>query len=109
MDYVQAGHSYYTAETHIQHLGEAKLGDHLTGTLQILSADDKRIHIFVRILRGAECVATVEQICLHVDMAAGKTCAAAPAILERLRPLATAHAALPRPDTAGRSVGQKRG
>ena len=36
MDYVKGGHSYYTAETHIMHLGEAKLGDRLTGTVQVL-------------------------------------------------------------------------
>ncbi len=41
MDYVAGGHSYYTAETHILHLGEAKLGDLLTGTLQVIHADEK--------------------------------------------------------------------
>ena len=32
MEYVAAGHSFYSAETHIRHLGEARLGDRLTGT-----------------------------------------------------------------------------
>ncbi len=108
MDYVKGGHSYYSAETHILHLGEAKLGDRLTCTLQILSADEKRIRVFVRILRGDEIVATIEQMCLHVDMGLGKTCPAAPAVLARLMPLAAAHTALPLPDGAGRAVGQKR-
>ncbi len=107
MDYVQGGYSYYTAETHIRHLGEAKLGDRLICTLQILSADDKRIRVFVRIMRGDELVATVEQMCLHVDMKAGKTCAAAPQVLSNLMPLVAAHAGLPAPDGAGRAVGQK--
>ncbi len=78
MDYVAAGHSYYSAETHIRHLGEAKLGERLVGTLQIISADEKRFRSFVRLLRGEECVATVEQICLHVDMQAGKAVPARP-------------------------------
>ena len=43
----------------------------------ILSADEKRFRSFVRIMKGEECVATVEQLCLHVDMKAGKTVAAA--------------------------------
>ena len=106
LDYVAGGHSYYTAESHILHLGEAKLGDALTGTVQVLSSDEKRLHVFIRIARGDQTVATVEQMLLHVDMAAGKTCPAAPAVLARLRPIAAAHAALPRPDTAGRHVGQ---
>ena len=108
MDYVAAGHSYYTAETHIRHLGEAKLGDRLTGVVQIISADEKRFRSFVRIMRGEDCLATVEQLCLHVDTTAGKTVPAAPEVWSRLRVIAEAHAGLPLPEGAGRAVGQKR-
>ncbi|WP_333816609.1 carnitine 3-dehydrogenase [Tabrizicola sp.] len=108
MDYVAAGHSFYTAETHIRHLGEAKLGDRLTGTIQILSADEKRFRSFVRILRGDDCVATVEQLCLHVDMKAGKTIPAAPEVWAKLKAIAEAQAGLPLPDGVGRAVGQKK-
>jgi len=108
IDYVAAGHSFYSAETHIRHLGEAKLGDRLTGTMQILSADEKRFRSFVRIMRGEECVATVEQMCLHVDMAAGKAVPAAPEVWGKLSAIAGAHAALPMPEGAGRAVGQKK-
>ena len=108
MDYVAAGHSYYTAETHIMHLGEAKLGDRVTGTIQILSADDKRIHYFIRLSVDGSEVATAEQMMLHVDMKAGKTCVAAPEVLARLRPIAAAHAGLPVPAAAGRAVGQRK-
>jgi carnitine 3-dehydrogenase len=106
MDYVAAGHSYYSAETHIRHLGEAKLGDRLTGTLQIISAEEKRFRSFVRIVKGDEVVATVEQLCLHVDMGAGKAVAAAPEVWAKLQAIAKAHAGLPVPEGAGRAVGQ---
>ena len=108
MEYVKAGHSYYTAESHIMHLGEAKLGDRLTGSLQVLGADEKRLHIFMRINRGEEVVASIEQMLLHVDMKAGKTCTAAPEVLARLMPIAKAHSALPQPSAAGRFVGQRK-
>lgn len=108
MDYVAAGHSYYSAETHIRHLDEAKLGDRLTGTLQIISADEKRFRSFVRIMKGDLCVATIEQLCLHVDMAAGKTVAAAPEVYEKLKAVADAHSALELPQGAGRAIGQKK-
>ena len=108
MDYVGAGHSFYSAETHIRHLGEAKLGDRLTGTLQIISADERRFRSFVRIMTGDECVATVEQLCLHVDMASGKTSAAAPEVWAKLKAIADAQAGLPLPEGAGRAVGQKK-
>jgi carnitine 3-dehydrogenase len=108
MDYVAGGHSYYTAESLVRHLGEAKLGDRLTGTLQVIHADEKRLHHFITLSRGAEVVATIEQMCLHVDMKAGKACAAAPEVLARLRPIAAAHAALARPEGLGRFVGQRK-
>jgi carnitine 3-dehydrogenase len=108
MDYVAGGHSFYTAESHIMHLAEAKLGDRLTGTLHVLSADDKRMHVFISILKDGAPVATIEQMCLHVDMKAGKTCPAAPEVLARLRPIAEAHSALPRPAAAGRFTGQRK-
>ncbi|QYK41209.1 MAG: carnitine 3-dehydrogenase [Paracoccaceae bacterium] len=106
LDYVKGGHSYYTAETHILHRGEAKAGDKLTGSVQVLAADDKRLHVFVTLTRDGQPVATLEQMLLHVDMAAGKTCPAAPAVLARLHPIAAAHAGLPRPGAVGRFVGQ---
>jgi carnitine 3-dehydrogenase len=107
MDYVAGGHSYYTAESHILHKGEARLGDRLTGSVQVLGADEKRLHIFITLARGDEVVATIEQMCLHVDMKAGRACPAAPDVLAKLGPIAAAHAALPRPDGAGRAIGQR--
>jgi carnitine 3-dehydrogenase len=107
MDYVKGGHSYYTAETHIMHLGEARLGDRLTGTVQILGADEKRLHLFTSLLRDGVAVATVEQMCLHVDMKAGKTCPVAPEVLAKLMPIAEAHKALAKPAAAGRFTGQR--
>ncbi len=108
MDYVAAGHSYYTAESHIRHLGEAKLGDRLTGSIQVLAIDDKRLHTFMWIKKGEEVIATIEQMLLHVDMKAGKSAPAAPEVLAKLRPLAEAHAKLPRPEGAGRFTGQRK-
>jgi carnitine 3-dehydrogenase len=107
MEYVAGGHSYYTAESLVRHLGEAKLGDRLTGTLQVIAADEKRLHHFITLARGGEVVATVEQMCLHVDMKAGKTCVAAPEVLARLMPIAAAHGGLARPEGLGRFVGQR--
>jgi carnitine 3-dehydrogenase len=108
MEYVRAGRSYYTAETHIMHLGEAKLGDRLTGSVQVLGADEKRLHVFIRIERDGQPVATLEQMLLHVNMHEGRTCPAAPEVLARLKPISDAHAALARPGDAGRKIGQRR-
>jgi carnitine 3-dehydrogenase len=108
MEYVAAGHSYYSAETHIRHLGEAKLGDTVRGELQIISADEKRFRSFVRVMVGDTCVATVEQLCLHVNMAEGKSAPASAEVWAKLKAIADAHAVLPLPEGAGRAVGQKK-
>jgi carnitine 3-dehydrogenase len=108
MDYVASGFSYYTAESHIMHKGEAKLGDRLTGSVQVLAADEKRLHIFVRIQKDGEDVATIEQMLLHVDMKAGRAVAAPAAILDRLMPVAKAHAGLSRDASVGRFTGQRK-
>ena len=109
MDYVAGGHSYYTAETHIMHLDEARLGDRLTGSLQVLAADEKRLHVFIRIEKDGAPVATLEQMLLHVDMTAGRACPAAPEVLDSLFRIRDAHAALPRPANVGRHVGERKG
>ena len=110
MAYVEAGHSYYTVETHLRHLDEARLGEALASTCQILSADEKRIHLFHRLFAGTpeREIATAEQLLLHVDSKAGRVAAAPAAILERVQAIASAHARLETPLGAGRAVGEKR-
>ncbi len=108
--YVRDGHSYYTVETHIRHLGEAKLGQAIHATCQILSADDKRLQVFHTIHDSdtSAALATAEQMLLHVDSKAGKATPAPEKILARVMAIAEAHATLPRPEGTGRHVGQKR-
>ena len=104
--YLAAGGSYYTVETHLSHLREASAGDVLQVSTQLLGHDPKRLHLFHRLDRedGME-VATAEQMLLHVDTREGRAAPARPDVLERLAELAAAHAALPRPDRAGRRIG----
>ncbi|GGH58096.1 carnitine 3-dehydrogenase [Frigidibacter albus] len=108
LDYVKAGHSYYTAETHLRHLAEARLGDRLSVRVQILSHDAKRLHLWMTVARDGTEVATLEQMLLHVDMASGKPCPAAPEVLAAVAERAARDAGLPRPEAAGRHVGQRK-
>jgi carnitine 3-dehydrogenase len=110
LDYIKAGHSYYTVETHIRHLGEAKLGDAIHSTCQVLSVDEKRLQVFHAIYNTAtgEAIATAEQMLLHVDSKAGKATAAPADILARANAIASAHGKLAVPDGTGRHVGQRK-
>ncbi|MGO7896274.1 carnitine 3-dehydrogenase [Rhizobium ruizarguesonis] len=108
--YVEAGHSYYTVETHIRHLGEAKLGQAIHSTCQILGVDEKRLHVFHTLHDTAtgEAIATAEHMLLHVDSKAGKAAPAPAVILDKVKTIAEAHANLAAPEGVGRHVGQKR-
>ena len=108
--YVEAGRSYYTVETHIRHLGEAKLGQAIHSTCQILSVDEKRLHVFHTLhdTVTGEALATAEHMLLHVDSKAGKATPAPAVILDKVRSIAEAHANLAAPEGVGRHVGQKR-
>jgi carnitine 3-dehydrogenase len=76
---------------------------------QVLAADEKRLHLFHVLLRGGEPepVATAEQMLLHVDTTSGRTAPAKQSVLELVMHLRDEHAALGRPDRAGRSVGAR--
>ncbi|MCK0206627.1 carnitine 3-dehydrogenase [Starkeya koreensis] len=107
--YVEAGRSYYTVETHIRHLDEARLGEALKVTTQLLAVDGKRLHLFHRLFAGeGREIATAEQMLLHVDTKAGRAVPAPEAVLAKLSPIAQAHARLAVPEGAGRSVGAKK-
>jgi carnitine 3-dehydrogenase len=108
--YRATGRMYYTVENHIKHMGEAKGGEALYITAQVLSVDDKRVHIFQRMHRGRDGrqIATAEQMYLHVDTAAAKAAPADGAIRAQWDSILRAQTALPRPAEAGRSVGQAR-
>ena len=102
--------SYYTVESHVNFGAQAKLGDRLYATVQLLHHDAKRLHHFTVIHRADDdaVVATAEHLMLHVDTASGKSSPAAPALLAKLDELWAHHSALPKPTPVGRFVGQSR-
>ena len=79
-------------------------------TAQILAADAKRLHVFYRLHAGDDdrVLATLEAMYLHVHAETGRVVAAKDQASKKLLALAAAHAELPRPDTAGRRVGQRK-
>ena len=107
-DYLDQGYSVYTVETHLRHLAEAKLGDVIHVSTQIISADEKRVRLWHSCVTNAGVeVATGEQMWLHVDMKAGRTAPFQPPMAHRIEMMARAHAELPVPGGAGRSIGAR--
>lgn len=105
LNYIATGYSYYTAETHLRHLRECKLGAHLVGEVQLLGFGPKRVQLLTTLLHEGVAVATLEQMLIHVDMARGRACDAGAEILARLAALPVLPQA-ERPDWLGRGIRQ---
>jgi len=106
-DYVARGRSYFTVESHLRHLGEARAGDEIRVLTQCLGAGGKKMHLFHFLWRGEDLIATGEHMLIHVSLESRRACDPAPEVLARLEGIAAAHASLPLPEGAGRAVGQK--
>jgi carnitine 3-dehydrogenase len=106
--YRETGRMYYSVENHVRHLGQAKAGEPLYVTTQLLGVDDKRLHVFHRMHRGRddEQIATAEQMYLHVDTAAAKASPADATIRANLESIRHGQAGLALPPEAGRPVGR---
>ena len=103
---LDGGDVYFTVETHLSHLGQARADERLHTTTQLLGHDEKRLHVFHALHRTSDgaLLATAEQMLLHVEAASGRAAPAPAPVLERVARIAAAHAALPRPERAGRSI-----
>jgi acyl-CoA thioester hydrolase len=100
------GHSLYTVQSMISNVAEAHLGDELKLTLQILDADEKRLHIFHSMFNAVtgELLATGEQMLVYVDTAVGQSVPIPPDLLKRVLAIRAAHSGLAKPAQAGRAI-----
>jgi acyl-CoA thioester hydrolase len=105
--YRAAGHSLFTAETHLHHLRGVGEADRLMLTLQLLEVDARRLHLFHTAYREdtGERVCTAEQLLLHVDTRGGHAAPLPDLLAERLDLIVAAHAGLPRPAEIGHVMG----
>ncbi len=108
--YLEGGHSWFTAESHISYLAQSKAGDAVSVTTQILHHDAKRLHVFNRMFLVADdtLIATGEHMYLHVDTEIGKAVPAPQEMQDRIAAIAAPQASLDIPSQAGRYVGAPR-
>ena len=107
---VATGHTMYTLEVHLNYVQEVRVGVPIEVRTHILGVDAKRVHLFHTLhrLNDGTLLATNEQMLSNIDAAhvetGPKTAPFFPAVAALLLPLAQAHASLPRPANAGRSI-----
>ena len=107
-EYLASGSSYFTVETHIRHLAEARAGDPIATDTQLIEGGGKRLRLFHRLTSGERLLATGEHMLIHVSLTTRAASDPGPAVAARVAEIAAAHARLPAPEGLGRAVGQPR-
>ena len=102
--------STFTLESHIIYLQEARRGDALRFSGQLLDYDTKRIHWYCDMHHRDEDyhAAALEFLTIHVDMENRRSAPFPADVLATLGQLKAAHASLPPPELAGRTIGIRR-
>lgn len=107
-DCIAQGHSVFTVETHIQHLGEVHIGDQIEVRSQVLEGAGKRLHLWHDLWRCGAVAATAEQLLLHVDLTTRRVGLPRADVGAWLDKAAQAQAGLAQPQGVGRFVGAPR-
>ena len=102
--------SIFTLAMVIRFLAEAKLGERLSISVQLLECDKKRIRFWQEARKGDGPIATSEQVLTCVDLSGEKPRSAEfpPEVAAKLEALARDHAELPTPMEAGQGLTLKR-
>lgn len=99
--------SYFTMEAQVNYLQELTAGDEVDMTLQLYDYDAKRIHFFLHMYHAKEgwLSATMEALCMHVDMNQKKSAPWPDDIRKKLAVMYEAHKDLPTPKQLGHTIG----
>ncbi|MSP43287.1 MAG: thioesterase [Alphaproteobacteria bacterium] len=110
-EYVQrTGDSAFVLQNHVTYLNELKLNDPIRVTFQQLDWDAKKVHYFVHMYHASEgfLAATAEQVMMHVSLETRRSSPFPPEAQAKLAAMQAAHMKLPRPESAGASIGIRR-
>ncbi len=99
-------HTTYTAELHVCYVRELHLSDRVSVSFQMIDCDEKRMRAYQEIRHAGDgwLAATAETLTLHVDMSGPKVAPFPPDVRAKVEAMRAAHAALPMPERAGRSI-----
>ena len=101
----------FVGDFHIHYARELLQGAPIRITNQIIGYDRKRFHYCQQMFHAEEnfLAAQSEAITLHIDMATRRVAPMHDEIYDKVAALAAAHAQLPAPSNAGRTIRVKRG
>jgi len=104
-DYIATGGSYFTAETHLRHLDEAKAGAPIQVHTRVISGQGKKMHLWHEMTSNGTLLATAEAMLIHVSLETRRASVPSDEIAANLDRLEKAQAALPSPVGIGKAIG----
>ncbi|WP_439124711.1 carnitine 3-dehydrogenase [Marivita sp.] len=92
--YVEAGNSYFTAETTIKYLAETHAGEEIYVTTRVVIGQGKKLKLWHQMHRSSDdtVLATCDQFLLHVSLDTRRSCPPLPQVADALERLAARHA-----------------
>jgi len=100
----RSNHAFFAMEEHFTFGREARAGDRLAFTSQIVDWSPKRLVCLHSMSEGGEVAALHEVLYAHIDLAQRRSVPLPEETLNRLRPMFEAHARLPRPAGSGAAI-----
>lgn len=92
--YIDAGHSYFTAETNIKYAAETLAGEDVIVETRVAVGEGKKLRLLHRMIGAdGDLRATCDQFMLHVSLETRRSCPPLPDVRHRVEALAAAHAA----------------
>ena len=98
----------YCGDFHIRYVRELHEGDPLTITTQLISCDEKRVHLCQSMFHENEgyLAAQSEVIYLHIDLQTIRVVSMGAELFARIKAMCNAHSVLPKPSNLGRLIGK---
>jgi len=104
-EYIATGGSYFTAETHLRHLDEAKAGAPIEVHTRVLNGQGKKMHLWHEMTSEGTLLATSEAMLIHVSLETRRASVPSDEIAGNLDMIEKAQAALGSPEGAGKAIG----
>ena len=91
--YVEAGNSYFTAETTVKYLKETHAGEDIAVTTRVVLGEGKKLRLWHEMCRASDgtVLATCDQFLLHVSLETRRSCPPLPGVLKAVERLAVQH------------------
>jgi len=104
-EYIATGGSYFTAETHLRHLDEAKAGAPIEVHTRVINGQGKKMHLWHEMTSERRVLATAEAMLIHVSLETRRASEPSHEIAANLALIENAQAALDAPEGIGKAIG----